>query len=94
MSVRNNTIDLLWVFRRSEEEDCVEGTKILCVSDGEEVVTFVVLSKKIRSGIFCVLFADEREIRFCTVTADLSQKVLSNNLLIIPTEGGERKKED
>lgn len=48
MSVRNNTIDLLWVFRRSEEEDCVEGTKILCVSDGEEVVTFVVLSKKIR----------------------------------------------
>lgn len=68
MSVRNNTIDLLWVFRRSEEEDCVEGTKILCVSDGEEVVTFVVLSKKIRkfffikrSGIFCLLYADERE---------------------------------
>lgn len=52
MSVRNNTIDLLWVFRRSEEEDCVEGTKILCVSDGEEVVTFVVLSKKIRRFFF------------------------------------------
>lgn len=73
MSVRNNTIDLLWVFRRSEEEDCVEGTKILCVSDGEEVVTFVVLSKKIRrfflsNGVeyfaFCMLMRERNPILY------------------------------